>query len=224
MLPDAPMADILLKGLTGACWSAVYILIITRAIRDGFVGLPLISVWLNITWEFTFSFITPDPSLQRYVNMAWFGLDAVILYLAWRYRQHYAPFINKRFIMMSAIAILTAAAVILLLREVYSDARGTYSAYILNTIMSFLFIRQLLQHGPRGQSLSIAWLKMVGTLAPTYLCYITYTDAHFLHMMGVAIFILDAVYCALLRNRIGTLNNPPIDGSGARRTPPSTTA
>jgi len=213
---DAPMADVMLKGLTGLCWSAVYVLIIRQALRDGFVGLPLACVWANTAWELTYSLITPDPSLQRYVNAAWLVLDAIILIQAWRCRRTYRPFIQRHFITLTIAAIIAATLVIQVFGHALDDVRGTYSSYVLNTMMSFLFIQMALHYGRRGQSPAIAFLKMLGTLAPTYLCYITFEDAHVLHTMGVAIFVMDIIYLVLLLSRTGTAAYPPIDGSHGR--------
>ena len=64
---------------SGIFWTIAYLLIIRRSIQDQSVGMPLVALCMNISWEFIFSFIFPSDKPQLYINYVWFFLDLVIV-------------------------------------------------------------------------------------------------------------------------------------------------
>lgn len=80
-----------LKLISGICWSAVYVALIYQGFKHKSYGMPLIALGLNFGWEAIFSFYhfdLSDISLQRGVNIFWFTLDIVILYLYFYFGQN----------------------------------------------------------------------------------------------------------------------------------------
>jgi hypothetical protein len=84
--------------------------------------------------------------------------------------------------------------------------------------MSVLFIAMLVgRDGVRGQSMTIAIFKWLGTLAPTILIY-GQTGSNLILVLGVAIFVYDVIYIAMLHRQFAALGlNPftrrPVDAA-----------
>ena len=45
----------ILVGISGICWTIVYIELIRHGIKDKACGMPLFALGLNIVWEFLYS-------------------------------------------------------------------------------------------------------------------------------------------------------------------------
>ncbi|MNG36089.1 hypothetical protein D3C84_1230060 [compost metagenome] len=72
-----------------------------------------------------------------------------------------------------------------------------------------LFIQLLLAKGLQGQSLSIAYFKMIGTLCASIVCYFLQPQSVLLMIMYVLILVLDLVYIALIyKGTIQTVLKP----------------
>ena len=73
-----------------------------------------------------------------------------------------------------------------------------YSAFAQNLLMSVLFIVMLVgRKGVRGQSMTIAIFKWLGTLAQTIQVY-GQTGSNLILALGAAIFVYDVIYIAML--------------------------
>lgn len=73
-----------------------------------------------------------------------------------------------------------------------------YSVFLQNFMMSVLFIQMVKRRNSlQAQSLTIAFAKMIGTLAPTILVFIT-KGSPLLQILGLAILAFDLVYIYLL--------------------------
>ena len=78
---------------------------------------------------------------------------------------------------------------------------GAYSGYILNVMMSALYIPALIRNGGSFPfSKLAAWCKGVGTLLITAFCFLRYTDG-FLLSMCVVTALLDATYIAMIMRK-----------------------
>jgi hypothetical protein len=81
---------------------------------------------------------------------------------------------------------------------------GGYAAFLQNLLMSVLFIVMLQnRNGSEGQSLTIAYSKCIGTLAPTILFGIIGSVAlngpnRLMLMIGSIIFVTDVTYIIIL--------------------------
>ena len=49
------MTGLLLVGISGICWTIVYIELIRKGIKDKACGMPIFALGLNIVWEFLYS-------------------------------------------------------------------------------------------------------------------------------------------------------------------------
>jgi hypothetical protein len=192
--------------LCGIFWTATYLLIIRRSIQDKSVGMPLVAVCLNISWEFIFSFIFPSRKPQLYINYVWFFLDVIILiqYLRFgklNFRQHsskvtfYATFFS-----VLAVSFLNTLFIVY---DFGTSNSATYIAFHINLIMSMLFIHMLWSRDSvAGQSIYIAIAKMIGTICASLSVYLLQPSSILLAFLSVSIFLFDWVYSVLLYLKI----------------------
>ena len=184
-------------------WTITYVLIIYKGFKDQSCGMPLAAICANITWEFLLTFIMPFHPLQQIVTLVWFLLDCIILLQFLYYSKKTFP---KRTLHISVFSLIVIALLLQYAMAVeFHDAMGLYSAFGINLLMSILFIQMLLTKDMQGQSLSIAYFKMIGTLCASILCYSFYPQSLLLTLMYILIFILDVVYTLLIFNKSITI-------------------
>ncbi|WP_429370472.1 hypothetical protein [Paenibacillus sp. DS2015] len=180
-------------------WTIGYILIIYKGFKDQFCGMPLAAICANITWEFLLTFLMPFHPLQQIVTFVWFLLDCIILLQFLYYSKKSYP---KHTLHASVFSLLIGAFLLHYGMAVeFHDTLGVYSAFGINLLMSILFIKMLMTHELLGQSLTIAYLKMIGTLCASILCYSFFPQSVLLTIMYILIFILDLVYVLLVYNK-----------------------
>lgn len=76
-----------------------------------------------------------------------------------------------------------------------------YSAFAQNAAMSILFLTMLYQRGnTRGQTMTMAIAKWLGTLAPTLLGGIIESFNIYILLMGIICFVFDLLYIAALHH------------------------
>jgi hypothetical protein len=188
---------------SGIFWTATYLLIIWRGFRDQTYGMPLAAFCANISWEFIFSFIFPSDPIQHIVNIVWFTLDVGILLLFLRYGpKEFKHFPKWAFYTSFALALLTAFSLVLFITIQFHDNNGVYSAFGQNLMMSVLFITMLLsRQSLRGQSLSIAICKLIGTFFASLAFYLyspLTQQSGLLPCLYIGILIYDLIYVGLV--------------------------
>lgn len=199
----------------GFFWTLTYLFIIRRGFLDRSYGMPLVSLCVNISWEFIFAFLHPHEAIQRVVNIVWFSFDVVIFFQLLRYGpREFANLTRRVFYTMVALALVTSFCVVLLISYEFDDWIGAYSAFGSNLLMSVLFILMLYQRRSlRGQSMNIAVCKFIGT-ALASLAFFLYVDVFresvLLPFLYVAILLYDAIYIGLLYRQQG-LERVPVE-------------
>jgi hypothetical protein len=192
-----------LTALSGIAWTVVYI----EAIRVGFAqrtyALPVATLALNIAWESIYSVwgLATEPGLQAYINLVWALADVVIVYTFFRYgRQELPSFVTRALFAGWGVLVFATAYVVqwaFVVEFDYSQA-ARYSAFLQNLLMSGLFIAMFVgRRGPRGQSMTIAVAKCIGTAAPTVV-FGVHEGSAFILTLGILCFLFDVVYIALL--------------------------
>lgn len=208
---------------SGLFWTITYLLIIQRSWRDRSYGMPLVALCANISWECIFSFLLPPQLIQHIVNLIWFVLDAVIFALTIRYGPREFLNLSKRaFYTLLGLALVTSFFAVLLVTLEFHDS-GVYAAFGQNLMMSILFITMLFRRRSlRGQSMSIALCKLLGTACASlafYLYSVPWHHSVLLPFLYVATFIYDVVYVGMVyvRMRAGTkiVHTSPIKGDQA---------
>ena len=214
-----------LTAVSGIAWTIVYI----AAIRIGFTqqtyALPVMALALNIAWESIYSVwgLSTDPGLQAGINVVWALADLVIVFTFLRYgRRELPPFVTRAMFNCWTVGVFATAYVVqwaFVVEFGYAEA-ARYTAFLQNLLMSVLFIAMFVgRRGARGQSLTIAIAKWVGTLAPT-IVFGVYEDSAFIVTIGVLCSVVDLAYIALLvwarrdPRRFGaTVHRKPVDAA-----------
>ena len=199
---DGPLVLALIL-VSGIAWTAVY----AEAIRLGFAhrtyAIPAAALALNLAWEWQYAAIglSSSPGVQAYVNLLWGVADVVILYtfLRFGYAEFSARLSRGQFLAGSAVLLAAAVAVQLLFLAEFGQRQGAvYSAFLQNLLMSGLFIAMFIARGgSRGQSLTIAVAKWLGTLAPT-IQWGLISFSPFVLGIGLLCSVLDLAYIGLL--------------------------
>jgi hypothetical protein len=204
-------------------WVVCYVVIIRDIRRYKFVGMPAFSGAGNIGWEFvwTFLFATDMGLIADYAYKAWFVIDIYIFWKLVQYgdKQGWAPAIRRVYKRM----IVVAGAVLGLLYYLFKSsghqdyAIGAATAYIDNFTMSVLYLFLLSRLSVvRALAPSIAWMKMIGTGTNTVFMVLHFPQDHFIHVLGVGLFVCDAIYTVWLyqkraAQRRGIPGIPPLD-------------
>lgn len=193
---------ILITG--GIFWILTYIFIISKGYKDKTYGMPLFALCANISWEFVYSFVLPPSPPQLYINYLWFGLDAVIVFQFLKYHKNEFPNISPSKVYIAfGLLVMTAFSVISFGGLFLGDIIGVYSAFGQNLLMSILFVMMFFNRGKslRGQSILIAFFKMLGTGLTSihfYLYEPVTQESVLLPILYVAIFVFDIFYVTLL--------------------------
>ncbi len=190
--------DAIMVG-SGVLWTLAYLLMIRRGFLEGTYGMPLVALCANLSWELIFSFVYPHDLPQRAVNIVWLSFDLVIgLQLLMYGPREFAGLSRRAFYAVFALALATSLGAVLSVTLEFDDFDGAYSAFGQNLMMSVLFLAMLYaRKSLRGQSLSIALLKMGGTALASFAFYFynpEYDGSILLPFLYVAILVFDGIY------------------------------
>lgn len=197
-----PLYLAIIAGM-GLCWTITYILIIYRSFKDKTCGMPLIALAFNMSWEFIYSFVFAPAhfTFQRMINITWFLFD-VFIFVAYLFysQKEWKASEYKAWYWPNLIFTLTASYLMLYYFHLdFGKGAITYSGYLDNVLMSALFISMFLKRNSLdGQSVGIAFFKMMGTLFATIILFNGFN--HFLRLLGLICFVLDLGYLVLLLN------------------------
>lgn len=210
-----------LDAVGGSFWIAAYILIIRQGFRDRTYGVPSIAIWMNLTWEYLFTFKLHRPGLTPplFITATWLGFDCVILgqYLHYGHKEFARTWPQLPgvgwFYAEAALAPLCLAPLLYLLLRELGDPTGSLVAYGMNSLMSYLFIDLLARRrNLAGQSLPIAACKLLGSALPAVRLHLTLPTQKVLHCLFFIVLVLDSVYLFLVcrqRRRYRSAGPPP---------------
>lgn len=212
----------MLTLVSGIAWTVVYGEAIRIGLRDRTYAMPLAALALNLAWESTYAVreFSAGISAQGVVDAVWALADLAILGTYLRFgRAELPPFVTRPlFAAWSALVLATGFAVQWLFLAHFGMHDATrYAAFLQNLLMSGLFVSlYAARRGRRGQSLTIAVAKWLGTLAPTLLFGVV-EHSPFILGLGVLCSVFDLAYIALL------LRDPAAGAGGpvGLRTPPA---
>ena len=188
-------------------WGIGYVLVIVRVVRTRFVEVPIFAVCGNVTWEFLWGFyFANDMGLL----LTWFYrlgalLDVYILVSVFRYgrKQLISEPVEKHFApMVVGALIIWAALYVAFQRQGYDLPLGSNSAYLVNLVMSILYILLVLNlRDSKLLSIPIGWLKGLGTGMVTVFVFLAYPENLFVQVISIIVGVLDAIYMVLLYRR-----------------------
>lgn len=196
-------------------WTIAYVLIIYKGFKNQTYGVPFAAICLNISWEFLLTFILPFHPLQQIITLVWFLLDCIILL---QYLYYSTKILLKRTLYLSVFSLIIIAFLVQYGMAIeFHDTMSLYSAFGINLVMSIFFVKMLLTKELQGQSISIAFFKMIGTLCASILSYSFYPQSVLLTILYILIFIVDAVYILMIHNKsITTVHRSPIIKSATK--------
>lgn len=192
-----------LSALSGLAWTIVYIAAIRIGFRQRTYAIPLAALALNFAWETTYTVhdLMGRMSLQGYVNLVWALADLVIVYTFFAFgRAEFPRFVTRPMFALWGTLVFGASYTVqwLFIAEFGEHDATRYSAFLQNLLMSALFIAMLIaRRGLRGQTLTIAVAKWLGTLAPTILIGVLDGEP-FILGIGILCSVFDLVYIGLV--------------------------
>lgn len=219
MVSNPTILQIILILASAIFWTAVYAVVIYRNHKDKTSSMPWMALCLNFSWELIYSIVIPYPEFFTRLGIYfWVVLDLVILFQELKYgREDYnkvLPGMEKFYLPVSLGLLVMMFAFVWSANYQWTtlpDAVG-YTAYIMNLMMSLLFITTLFrrQGTTKGISIYIAWCKFLGTVAPTALGLIYLPTRYiFPYALGVACAILDIIYIILVGKHFRDLGINP---------------
>jgi hypothetical protein len=185
-------------------WYVTYALVLRRGYLDKMAGIPLISLTLNLAWDFTGAFIMPSPSVQMILNSSFLLINALITLQWFRYwRNDFKQLSALEFYFFWAFAQVASFVFIIRGSVELNDVILSKVGFIDNFINSALFIPMLYRRPAlEGQSIYIGLSKLIGTgsssLAFTFAPFPgPLADSIIMNPLMIGIFILDIVYVVL---------------------------
>lgn len=190
------------------CWTVVYLITIFRTNKDKLPVMPWLALSLNISWEVIYTFVFPYPDPRyRLGFLFWVLFDSVMFVQTLKYsKDEYnkiLPGMQKYYypVMLGAFAMLFACVFSSNYQWTeFPDAAG-HTAYIMNMMMSALFITTLFRRQDTigGISIWVAICKFWGSLAPTLLGMIYLPGVYvFPYTLGICTAIIDVIYIVLV--------------------------
>jgi hypothetical protein len=200
-------------------WIVAYGLILARSARTRLLGIPLAAIILNITWETLLYANCPGVGLRDLCGPALGGewslalafiltLDVLLLAQAFVLTAAGSGFAR------TALVFIVALAVVYILHAnligLTLDYRGLVDSWIVNAVMSALFVRLALSR-PNGEGLSFlaAIAKLLGSQLVTLGLWIapdpyaiTGVRTAVVYGLAAAVLLLDLWYIVLLWRRL----------------------
>jgi hypothetical protein len=182
-------------------WVIAYIGTLQTIWKRQYVEIPAGAVVANVAWEFVWSFFY-QPDLGRlfaWGYRSWFFLDVFITYSLFKYgpKQIVNPSLRRWFAPAAAFGIVAWALLIYFFKKNgYDTPYGGISGYILNVMMSFLYLILLAQEQSDIADFSavVGWSKMLGTGLLSVFNAILVPENEFLMTLCAVTFILDMTY------------------------------
>ncbi len=194
---------ILLLTLTGGlCRVFAYVEMIRLGNRDKTYCMPLFALGLNFAWDTVYSVEgIRDIQMQTIFYIGCLILDAAVMYTYFKYgRERFPEQLRKKFIPLSiAVFIICFGLQSAFYCQFDIRPAAQYSGFLQNVLTSLLFIHMFYTRSDtRGQSLSIAAAKGLGTLASVVLQgYVEMTNPYIL-ICGAISLAADIYYIVLI--------------------------
>lgn len=218
--------QLLVFGAGCVLWIWAYVAVLQNVRRQQFVTIPAAAVVANVSWEFLWGFFfMPDMGkLIVWGYRAWAILDVFIVWNLLKYgdRQLLTP-IGKQYFKPAVLFGIACwfTALWFFIGEGYDMSMGATSAYLINVMMSAVYIVLIAKHPEiRRFSFTVAWTKGLGTalislfmvMAPLYRYDVPAPAAPsakgFLLVLCAITLVLDGVYIGMFRLRLRAPDAP----------------
>lgn len=206
----------MLTMLGNVLWIIAYVGIVAKCFKQKTYGVPIASAALNIAWEALFSTIFKSPVFLWWISaVGWLIIDIIIVYQIFRYGRsdQRVPELRKHYYLI-LIGIFGSCLGLMYTFVIYfNDTLGFTSAFVINFVMSTLFVTFLWRRPKlHGLSLTAAICKGVGTGVVSIGCYFllpaiypTVESWSFIRLLNVLTFLLDTLYAIDLGLRMRRL-------------------
>ena len=217
-------------GVGALCWLVAYLIVIRTCQRQQTYGIPLVAISLNLTWELMDSFFLPDPiPAWVWLDRSWFIVDVLIVTQLFRYGRRWQQLasVRQHFLVVVLSVLLLAFVGQYSWVTTFHDTLGIILAFVINLIMSVLFVFFYFSRtasGGQGLITSVAWLKMLGTALSSVQCYFLLPQIHpidpsttrlptysFFYFLFVGCFLFDCLYIYLVQRGERTKSQAPIN-------------
>lgn len=203
-LRDYSPLELITFGAGCFLWIVVYYYVLRSIFRRQFVEIPLVTILGNIVWEFLWSwvFVTDMGSLFMWGYRIWFFMDCLIVYGAFRYghKQISIPLLARMAPGLIIFGIAAWSPVLYYYIKLYDapiSHMGAYSGYILNVMISVMYIPLALRLGDWTRfSYPASWCKAVGNLLINVFCFLHFSDG-FLLSLCVLTTVFDVLFLYL---------------------------
>ena len=197
---------LILFGIGCFGWVVSYIAVLRMVRRNQFVEIPAGAVVANVAWEFVWGFVytTNMGMLFAWGYRIWFFLDVFIVYMLFKHgwKQLDSKLLVPFFRPGAAFGIAAwTIGLYYFIREGYDTPYGAISGYILNVMMSALYVVLIVKHADKIAWFSgvVAWSKMLGTALLSVFNFIVRPEDYLLMTLYTVTFVLDVLYIAVFR-------------------------
>jgi len=213
---------LLLILVSGLAWTIVYVEASRVGFRDRTYAMPAVAMGLNFAWEWTYAVrsLSGGSAIQGVIDLVWGMGDVLIAYTFFRYGRAELPsFVTRGMFAGWGVLVfgISFATQWLFIVQFGGWDAAVYSSFLQNLLMSGLFIAMFVgRRGLRGQSLTIAVAKWLGTLAPTIL-FGGIGHRTFVLGIGLMCSVLDLVYiglCVWAKRNSAALAQAPLQRAG----------
>lgn len=188
-------------------WIIGYIYIIKSIRQKQFVEMPATILAGNFAWEFLWAFVFHQDmgfAIELGYKL-WFILDLYIVFSFYKYgfkqvNESVKPYYKTFF----TLGLITWwITLYFFIKQGYDNPIGANSAYILNILISSLYVFLFLRMEDKSVfSFTVAWTKGLGTGLISVMCILKWPENYWLISMGIICFIIDVFYFYLfLKNR-----------------------
>ncbi|MDH3208427.1 MAG: hypothetical protein OEO79_17630 [Gemmatimonadota bacterium] len=198
----------------GLFWTICYICVIVHGFREKRPMIPAVAILLNVGWEVAsvFGWGSYEPGM-RYASLVWFGIDLIIVYQLFRFGGAHQRVneLKHRWYWAISLGVLFSAGGHLLFASYNGDAFGLEDSYLINLVMSILFIGMYFTYQDASKLARwIAWTKMLGTLCGSIGVTILLNtmaaspramwpnNLGFLYYLMIGCFVFDVAYIRIL--------------------------
>ena len=215
--------EIFLIVASALLWTGVYIVIIKKLYQNHAPSMPWVCLCMNFSWEFQFAFLVPYPEpVTRWGIYLWVVFDFVMYVLDLKYgkyafRQRWGEeYGQKKYYYSVKVGLFVLIFIaILAMNPQWPELPESpmYAAYIMNTIMSMLFITHMFtKETIEGTSIYQAWFKFLGTVAPSVLGFMWMPGNYFVYVLAIMCAIFDVIYIIMLTDRYHKFGVNPYTG------------
>lgn len=185
-----------------ALWALSYALIIRQARIDKRIGMPLIPLCANISYEFIFGFIFPDVAPVNLINQIWFGVDVILFWQLFKYGpEEFTDLLPRSWFVPTVLFTLgiVATGIWSITIELHDEVGGDYTGWGDQVFISAAMIALLTRRkSTAGQSMYIALSRMLGTIALVPVQLHLMPGSIFMNWTYAVFLMLDATYLTLL--------------------------